>query len=86
MCLCQHESCYDRKHNFREITVIIVGVLFLLKTHDLLVLIISSLHRLSSGFLNVLEVLKHDVKIGLGTGQYFAIWTWAKWSSKCITL
>lgn len=35
----------------------------------LLVLTISSFYRLSSGFLNVLEVLKHEVKIGLGTGQ-----------------
>lgn len=34
----------------------------------LLILTLSSLCRLSSGLLNVQEVLKHEVKIGLGTG------------------
>lgn len=38
MCLCQHESCYDGKHNFSEITILIAGVLFCWKHMRLLVL------------------------------------------------
>lgn len=53
---------------FSDITLMI-RIVLLLESHRPACSDVVSLHRLSSGFLNVLEVLKHNVKIGLGTGK-----------------
>lgn len=49
-------------------STIIISILLLLGSRGCACSDIFSFYRLNSGFLNVLEVQRHNVKLGLGTG------------------